>query len=172
MKAILFDLGNTLVSYYRRYEFPDILKQAIINVNNFLFRNECSITDDHLWQAVKEEDYESVDNRVRPLEERLLRIFKIEARCYDTDLLEDMSRCFMKPIFDRSVLYDDVLPTLKEIKKKGVKTAIVSNTSWGSPAKLWREEIMHLGLDQHIDEKCFAVMLVGESQLNRYLNIL
>jgi putative hydrolase of the HAD superfamily len=33
----------------------------------------------------------------------------------------------------------------------GCKTAIVSNTPWGSPGDLWHEEIRRLGLADHVD---------------------
>ena len=157
MKAILFDLGNILAHYYRRDEFPDILKQAIIEVKKYLSKeNLCHVSEPLIWRNVKKEDYESSDNRVRPLEERLSRIFELETLSSDCELFKNMSRCFMKPIFERGYLYDEVLPTLKEIKERGVKTAIVSNTSWGSSGYLWREEISRLGLEEYIDELVFC----------------
>ena len=38
----------------------------------------------------------------------------------------------------------------------GFKTEIVSNTSWGSPAALWREEIERLDLAPHMDNVVFC----------------
>jgi putative hydrolase of the HAD superfamily len=57
----------------------------------------------------------------------------------------------MAPIFARGRCYDDTIPTLKELRSRGLRTAIVSNTSWGSPAVLWRAEIRRLGLDSYMD---------------------
>lgn len=34
--AVLFDLGNTLVRYFARSEFPTILEQAISRVQDYL----------------------------------------------------------------------------------------------------------------------------------------
>jgi putative hydrolase of the HAD superfamily len=61
----------------------------------------------------------------------------------------------MTPIFARGKCYEDTLPTLKELRSKGVKTGVVSNTSWGSPADLWRSEIRRLGLHSLIDSDVF-----------------
>jgi len=36
--TVLFDLGNTLVYYFERHEFPGILKQAITEVQNYLHK--------------------------------------------------------------------------------------------------------------------------------------
>jgi putative hydrolase of the HAD superfamily len=93
---------------------------------------------------VKEEDYESKNYSVRPLENRLARIFQIDS----TELLNEMCRCFMQPIFSLRECYSDTLPVLHELKNKGFKTGIISNTTWGSPANLWREETKRLGLDE------------------------
>ena len=63
----------------------------------------------------------------------------------------EMCKRFMGPIFARGKCYEDTLPALKEIRSRGFRTAIVSNTSWGSPAVLWRNEIKRLGLDSYMD---------------------
>jgi len=63
---------------------------------------------------------------------------------------------FMKPIFSRGRCYDDTLPVLRTLQSKGFKTAIVSNTPWGSPATLWREEIARLGLNKYLETAVFC----------------
>ena len=62
----------------------------------------------------------------------------------------------MKPIFARANCYQDTIPTLKELKSRGYKTAIVSNTTWGSPANLWREHMESLGLSTYFDAVVFC----------------
>ena len=154
---ILFDLGNTLASYYERSEFPDILKHAIKEVSDYLAKeglfNELS---ESIWQRVREEDYESKDYSIRPLEDRLIRIFQIDNADLSAKTIDDMCRCFMKPIFSIAKLYDDSLPVLKELGTRKIKRVIVSNTPWGSPANLWREELTRLGLADHIENAFFC----------------
>jgi len=62
----------------------------------------------------------------------------------------------MKPIFARGYCYEDTVPTLKELRSKGFKIGLVSNTSWGSPAILWREELDRLGLSRMVDGAVFC----------------
>lgn len=62
----------------------------------------------------------------------------------------------MKPIFARGYCYEDTLPTLQKLRAEGFKTAIVSNTPWGSPANLWQEEIERLGLSEYMDVVVFC----------------
>ena len=42
------------------------------------------------------------------------------------------------------------------MRAQGIKTAIVSNTPWGSPAALWREELARLGLADAVDVLVFC----------------
>ncbi len=155
--TVLFDLGGTLVHYFERHEFPDILKQAITEVQNYLLQKDIlRVSPDDMWQKVREEDYESSDYRVRPLEERLARIFQLDDLAQSGDLITTMCRCFMKPIFARGCCYEDTLPTLKELKLRGFNTAIISNTTWGSPANLWRKELERLGLNAYMDAVVFC----------------
>ena len=158
MKSVLlFDLGNTLVQYYEARDFPAILKQAIVEVQGYLSQNGLlHVSEDNLWCRVREEDHSSSDYRVRPLEERLARIFELDNLPNDSRVAVAMCRCFMKPIFARGYCYEDSLPALRELKEKGYRTAIISNTSWGSPAYLWREELNRLGLSAYMDTVVFC----------------
>lgn len=154
--TILFDLGGTLAHYYDMPEFPCILEHAITEVQLYLdAKGLLTVTSELIRSRVRDEDHESVDYRSRPLEERLKRIFALEASVVSEDLLMEMCNRFMAPIFARGRCYEDTLPALRELRSRGFRTAIVSNTSWGSPASLWRGEIRRLGLDSLMDSLVF-----------------
>lgn len=144
---VLFDLGNTLVSYYERSDFPGILRQSIDEVERFL-RTSAE------WDQVAKENFTAKDFCVRPLEERLRRIFPHAA--WPEETTEEACRRFMTPIFALARVYDDVRPTLDVLRAAGIQTAIVSNTPWGSPAVLWREELAHLDLADAVDVLVFC----------------
>jgi putative hydrolase of the HAD superfamily len=147
----MFDLGGTLVRYYERSEFPTILEQGIVEVEQFLATHGLLAEGHEVVRArVGAEDYESADNRSRPLEERLARIFRLDQNSISSESVMEMCRRFMRPIFARAYRYDDTLPALQELRVLGFRLGIVSNASWGSPASLWREEIRRWGLDEHI----------------------
>ena len=99
------------------------------------------------------------DHRVRPLEGRLARIFELEAEVCSEALLEEMCARFLAPMHARGRLYEDAIPALDQARAQGLRTAIVSNTPWGSPAKLWRAEVDRLGLSAHAD----VVVFCGEA---------
>ena len=154
-KIMLFDLGNTLVRYYERSEFPGILEQAINGVQDYL-REEglLNVSSDSVWERVEEENHEAADYSVRPMEGRLSRIFRLDPD--NDDLMMAVCQRFMKPIFSCAYRYEDTLPVLSELGKMGVRKAIISNTPWGSPAKLWREEIKRLELDDQTEVVVFC----------------
>lgn len=152
VRAVLFDLGNTLVSYYSREEFPGVLAECIGRCRRLLLDRGVSFRDEGLWVRVDEQNRESSDDRVRPLEDRLGYIFGVD----DGEIVGALCGVFVEPIFELGVLYEDVKPTLVELRRRGVKTAIVSNTSWGSPAGLWRRELDGLGLSGLVDVVVFC----------------
>lgn len=67
-----------------------------------------------------------------------------------------MCRRFTRPIFACGRCYGDALPALQQLRVEGVKTALVSNTPWGSPGALWREELSRLGLSGWLDVVVFC----------------
>jgi putative hydrolase of the HAD superfamily len=133
------------------------LQQAITEIKDFLNKQGVlNVASEEIARRLREEDHEADDYRVRLLEERLARIFQIDPSISSATLAMTLCRLFMKPIFARGRWYDDALPVVNELRARGFKTGIVSNTSWGSPALLWREEIERLGLAEQMDAVVFC----------------
>ena len=156
--AVLFDLGNTLAAYYERQEFPAILREAILRVRDRLAGADAlRVSEDVMWRRTSGENHEAPDHRVRPLEGRLGRIFGLgEGREHAGAGLDGLCRAFLEPIFARGRLYDDVLPELEELRRRGLRVGLASNTPWGSPAHLWREELRRLALTPRLDVAVFC----------------
>jgi putative hydrolase of the HAD superfamily len=156
VRAVLFDLGNTLVSYYRASDFAPILRESIDCLCDFLAEQKSVVADrDRAFQHAVELNTEDPRYRVRPLAGRLVEIFG-EYELADTDLSE-MCGIFLRPIFRLGTLDPLALPTLAAIRQKGIRTAIVSNTPWGSPAERWAEELHRHGLTDAVDAAVFCV---------------
>jgi putative hydrolase of the HAD superfamily len=155
--TILFDLGGTLAHYYSLSEFALLLEQGINNVQDYL-RAEglLTITSEEAMTATGRENYEAADYRVRPLEGRLGRIFQLDLAERGEEFSTKLCAQFMKPIFANGFCYEDTLRSLRELKALGFKVGIVSNTSWGSPASLWREELNRLRLSELVNAAVFC----------------
>lgn len=152
MKAVLFDLGNTLAEYHVG-DSRALIMRAVGAVEGYL-RSEGLITDspEEIQERVRLENYESRNYRVRPLDKRLSRIFRIT----DASILKDLCGIFLQPITSGAVIYEDTIPALQTLRKMGLKTAVVSNSPWGSSPDLWGKEIQRLGLMPYLDVLCFC----------------
>ena len=151
-EAVIFDYGNTLVSYYSREEWPDILDAALAEVAACLReRGRLHATPDEIATRAQIERRNRGDYGVRPLEGRLARVFELT----DHDFLEggalELCRAFLKPIFATAACHDDSLPALAALRERGVITGILSNLPWGSPSEPWHEEFARHGLSDAVD---------------------
>jgi len=156
IRAVLFDLGNTLVAYYRANDFAPILRESIDGVCDFLAERTSVVVDrDRAFQHALELNIEDPAYRVRPLAGRLIEMFA-KHELVDADL-SAMCAIFLRPIFRLGTLDAHALPTLAAIRRKGIRTAIVSNTPWGSPGERWAEELARHRLTEAVDATVFCV---------------
>jgi putative hydrolase of the HAD superfamily len=153
--AIAFDLGNTLVEYYDRADFSPILSEAVCNAYAVLAEFASAPLEEAQAIAVAE-NHEQPDGQVRPLFERLERIFQL-APDIPVTVREGAVAAFMRPIFRCARRYDDTIPVLRALRARGYRLAVVSNTPCGSPAPLWREELRRLEIFDAVDASIFCV---------------
>ena len=150
IRAVLFDYGNTLVDFYRREEFPEILARAVTRAAQAL--GEGSRLPPDLWARVKQEDKERQDLRVRPLEGRLSRIF----RTSDPDRLESACRAFTEVIVEGARTRPGSAEVLAALRDRGLSLGLISNSPWGAPARYWREDLCLRGLQDLLDMDLFC----------------
>jgi HAD superfamily hydrolase (TIGR01509 family) len=147
-RAVLFDLGNTLVRYYTSAEFPDILRRCLQECREALGLPEDSARNRDTYDRALLLNTERPDFAVRPLAERLEWLFGVTS--------DALVAAFLKPIFAVAKLDPQALNVLEELQRMGIKTAIVSNTPWGSPARAWRAELDRHGLLERVDVTVFC----------------
>lgn len=153
-RAVLFDLGNTLVAYYRAPEFPPILRECLLSAATVGGARADDI--DRLFELALELNREAPDLVVRPLVDRLLTLFPGCAGA-DARTMDSVCRAFLDPIFSRAKIAYDALEVLDALRARRLRTAIVSNTPWGSSAELWLEELARHALLDRIDAVTFCV---------------
>jgi putative hydrolase of the HAD superfamily len=151
MRAVLFDLGNTLVSYYAAVDFPPILRECLRACISVL-EPETPLDENELFQRALALNVERADDAVWPLAERLTVLFGDS----DPTIPERLTRAFLEPIFATAIVDPDALSVLAHLRTQGFRTAIVSNTPWGSPASAWRAELFRHGLLDAVDATVFC----------------
>jgi FMN phosphatase YigB (HAD superfamily) len=94
---------------------------------------------------------EQPNHAVRPLAERLTLLFGADVPS------ATVVAAFLKPIFKTAKLEPHAVYVLETLRSADIKTAIVSNTPWGSPADAWREELRRHGLLDLVDATVFCM---------------
>lgn len=155
--AVLFDLGNTLVSYYRSSDFYPILRRSVAAIGAVVREHGRSFDIDAAFGRAKTLNRENDDGRVWPLAERLIELVGEADGAVSQELIDELIDAFLEPIFSTAKLDSQALDVLRQLRSSGLKTAIVSNTPWGSPSVQWRDELARLGLLNLVDEVVFCV---------------
>jgi putative hydrolase of the HAD superfamily len=157
IRAVGFDLGNTLVRYYGRAEWPAIRDEGLRDVAAYLDANGLlRVRPAEVSEAAdRERSLEPPDSRVRPLEERIRAIFRL-GESVDELLVREACGRFLRGTFAVAHRYEDTLPVLDALRARGLRLAILSNTPWGSPAEPWREEVARHGLTERVDTVLFC----------------
>jgi putative hydrolase of the HAD superfamily len=150
-RAVLFDLGNTLVGYYRSAEFPDVLHRCLQECADVLGLPADSARGRETFNRALLLNEEQPNCAVRPLAERLKFLFGADVPS------ATLVAAFLKPIFRTARLDPHAVHVLETLRSAGIKTAIVSNTPWGSPSGAWREELGRHGLLNAVDATVFCM---------------
>lgn len=154
MKAVLFDLGNTLVAYYKPADFAPILRESIVGVCGELQRRGYTQDRHQMLERARLLDHEREDHRVWPLADRLRELFGAPAT--NPVLLPQLTALFLRPILRCARPDPAAVPLLAELRRRGLRTGIVSNTPWGSSGAVWRADLERLGLAAGIDVAVFC----------------
>jgi FMN phosphatase YigB (HAD superfamily) len=112
--------------------------------------------EEAVFELALQLNQERPDCAVRPLLERLRELFDSRGALDDL-ALASLGTAFMRPIFDLARLYPQTPMVLECLRRRGIKTAIVSNTPWGSPSSVWRTELARHGVLERVDAVVFCV---------------
>jgi putative hydrolase of the HAD superfamily len=156
-RAVLFDLGGTLVHYFSSAEASVVYDEALHEVEELLrSRGLLAMEPGEVRARAGSAQGSTGDHRVHPLEERLAHIFQLDGLSESPELERELCQAFMRPVYARGRRYEDTLPALAELRSRGLRLAIVSNTPWGSPGQLWRKELRRQGLYDQVDAVVFC----------------
>jgi HAD superfamily hydrolase (TIGR01509 family) len=156
LQAVIFDLGNTLVGYYGSAGFRPILRECLRHAAEALAFVPDESTAEEIYHQALILNREPADYAVRPLEGRLRQLFQHRVQ-FDEPTLKAASEAFLIPILATAKPDPDALPVLNALRERGIKTAIVSNTPWGSASTSWHAELRRLGLHNAVDAVVFCM---------------
>jgi putative hydrolase of the HAD superfamily len=154
IRAVLFDLGNTLVSYYTSSEFPAVLRRCLRECASELGGGTAAVVGEDLFDRAMVLNREASDYAVRPLEARLGELFDVAGM--EETSVPRLAAAFMRPIFAMARPDPAATDILDRLRGLGIKTAVVSNTPWGSPVDMWRDELARHDLLARVDAAVFC----------------
>lgn len=157
IKAVLFDLGNTLVHYFDDEDWPMVKAEGLAYCAQFITSLGLPVPQAaDIERRIFEVRPVAGDNRYVSLEYRLQYVFALAPDVLDAGNIEMLQREFMRAVFPRASVYPESVLALETVRAAGLKTCLVSNTPWGSPPHLWREEMERLGLAPHFDVQVYC----------------
>jgi putative hydrolase of the HAD superfamily len=115
IRAILFDLGNTLVGYYTSGEFPVVLRRCVRECASALGQTEDRGRDEDLFERALLLNREQSDYAVWPLSARLQELFGAY-ESIDEASAEALATTFLKPIFAIARLDPQAIPLLEALR--------------------------------------------------------
>jgi FMN phosphatase YigB (HAD superfamily) len=159
MKAVLFDLGHTLIDYYCDWKGPE--ERGVKRVYDLISCSSDEPIDQMEFTAYLSSLLVNARDRKRqgmveiPLEEsvaRCLQRFGIE----DDSILLDALEIFYGVLLEDRKMVSGAPELLFRVKERGLSIGLVSDVAWGLPSEFSLRDIRHYGLDLYFDDMVFS----------------
>jgi HAD superfamily hydrolase (TIGR01662 family) len=159
-QAVLFDFGDTLVDYPLR----DHRGQIEYIVEFFKEMAAANLVDlarfSNIEDLANALNTENADHSTWPFVERL-RSDSFFSLDLSLQAAKELERRICDGVFKRAELLPDALPTLIELKKRGIKTGIVSNLPWGTSSTIWSAEFARHGFGADLIDEVVCCVDAG-----------
>lgn len=156
--AIIFDWGNTLCDYPLRTEAEQIefLHTFLTDPSNFTDLATVAAPRSIASATLQALNREREDCRVVSFADRLRCALAPDMDDADATLLE-LRLC--NRIFAGGHLMPEAEKVVTTVRRMGYRTAILSNTPWGTSHRLWRAEVAR---HTNVSRNCDLVMFCGD----------
>ena len=160
MKAVLFDLGHTLIDYYHEWKGPEAM--AVDRVYRIV-TEACDATPDekeftaYLSRSLDEARERKITEMVEvPLYETLETCFHRYGYDFGEDLVIDSMNAFYQTLLDTRKLIPGAVEMLGRVKDRGLLVGLVSDVAWGLPSEYPLKDMKHFQLDPYFDDMVFS----------------
>lgn len=160
MRAVLFDLGHTLIDYYHEWKGPEAV--AVDRVYNIV-EEACCVSPDKkefvagLSHMLEEARERKLNEMVEvPLHETLGTCFRRSGCDSDGDLIVDSMNSFYQTLLETRALIPGTVEMLERVKERGLLVGLVSDVAWGLPSEYPLRDLRHFRLDGYFDDMVFS----------------
>lgn len=160
MKAVLFDLGHTLIDYHHDWKEPEM--KAIRKIYRIL-STDFGISEEegefcrHLSQLLMEARETKVKKMIEiPLSDILNRCFHRYGRDGNDDLIDKALHAFYETLLENRQLIPGAKEMLDKVRARGYVIGLVSDVAWGLPSGFPLRDMRYYGIDQYFDDLIFS----------------
>jgi putative hydrolase of the HAD superfamily len=159
MKAVIFDLGHTLIDYYHEWRTPELKAIGLLHDHLASYgveadegpfvRDVTSMLD--VGRKRKTEDMVEI-----PLREVLQRVYERYGCDGDEDLMVDGFEIFYGVLVEHRKPFPGTVEMLEGLKDRGYSIGLVSDVAWGLPSDYPQRDMQHYGLHAFFDDLVFS----------------
>lgn len=154
VRAVLFDLGNTLLEYSLQGQWGGFLLQRLAEMHPLIhdLAGPSSLSPSELAVAVGGvvggEEARAIERSGRSwhFADRLRQGLASVGLHADEGTLDRLTDAFYEPIRACTKPYPDTRETLSRLRATGLPLGIITNSPWDTPARLLRGDVEHWGL--------------------------
>lgn len=157
IRAVLFDMGDTLVEYPLP-GWPVLMGRAA----DALYAAVVRPPEEHLPPAADlppPREASARRSRAGPETALLHRAtvgLRRVIRAASGRTLPHLAEACARAVLAEGRLYDDTLEVLRTLRGRGYRLGLVSNTPWGSPDYLWEKQVSRFGLTEFFGVRVFS----------------
>ncbi len=159
MKAVLFDLGHTLINYHNEWRGPE--RKAVAKVARLVCQ-ETGSKDENVVEVYLLDLLEQ--GRKRKLAEQIeIPLPDVLSDCYarfgcdiDDGLLMEGMEAFYAVLLEKRELVPGAKEMLEDIQARGYRIGLISDVAWGLTSDFPLRDMKHYGLDEFFDDFVFS----------------
>ncbi len=159
MKAVIFDLGHTLIDYYHDWAGPEeriVSRLYSLATDTGGRTQEPEFRRSVLATLEGNRDLKLQDMLEIPLERVLDRIFSSAGCRVDEGLIQDGMELFYEALKEDRRLVPGTLEMLQRVRDRGCSIGLISDVAWGLPSEYPLRDMKHFRLETYFDDMIFS----------------
>ncbi len=164
VKAVLFDLGNTLLQYPFQGQWKQYLRERL----EYVYSHVCDVATNHhvaplTFASVTAEMIGGERARLHEgaggvwrFEDRMREALRELQIVCDETRLRAAIETFYEPIHASTSLYPDTISSLEKLTADGYRLGIISDTPWDTPGYLCRNDMEKWGIAKYFQAIYFS----------------
>lgn len=159
MKAVIFDLGHTLIDYYHDWSGPE--ERIVSRLFRLSQETGGRMQEPEFRRSVLATLHENRDRKLHDMLEiplsTVLENLMGRAGCQiDESLVQDGLEIFYEALKEDRDLVPGTIDMLERVRDRGCSIGLISDVAWGLPSEYPLRDMKHFGLDKYFDDMIFS----------------